>query len=57
MRSDNRMREVLEREVFPFRQLPAGTPNNIPVLDLTYYPNERGPYNYSPLNTSPGAPE
>ncbi|MCB9182861.1 MAG: cell surface protein SprA [Flavobacteriales bacterium] len=46
MRSDNRMREVLEREVFPFRQLPAGTPNNIPVLDLTYYPNERGPYNY-----------
>lgn len=53
MRSDNRMREVLEREVFPFRQLPAGTPNNIPVLDLTYYPNERGPYNYYPLNTSP----
>lgn len=47
MRSDNRMREVLEREVFPFRQLPSGTPNNIPVLDLTYYPRERGPYNYS----------
>jgi cell surface protein SprA len=46
MRGDNRMREVLEREVFPFRQLPAGTPNNIPVLDITYYPEERGPYNY-----------
>ncbi len=46
MRSDHRMREVLENEVFPFRQLPAGTPNNIPVLDLTYYPDERGPYNY-----------
>ncbi|HRD52237.1 MAG TPA: cell surface protein SprA [Flavobacteriales bacterium] len=46
MRSDHRMREVLENEVFPFRQLPAGTPNNIPVLDLTFYPNERGPYNY-----------
>ncbi|MBK7946731.1 MAG: cell surface protein SprA [Flavobacteriales bacterium] len=46
MRSDNRMREVLEREVFPFRQLPAGTPNNIPVLDLSYFPKERGPYNY-----------
>lgn len=52
MRSDNRMREVLENEVFPFRQLPAGTPNNIPVLDLTYYPNERGPYNYYPFNTT-----
>jgi cell surface protein SprA len=47
MRSDNRMRQVLEREVFPFRQLPSGTPNNIPVLDLTYYPNERGPYNFT----------
>ncbi|MBK8499040.1 MAG: cell surface protein SprA [Flavobacteriales bacterium] len=47
MRSDNRMREVLEREVFPFRQLPSGTPNNIPVLDISYYPRERGPYNYT----------
>jgi cell surface protein SprA len=54
MRSDHRMREVLEAEVFPNRQLPAGTPANIPVLDLTYYPNERGPYNYYPLNTSTG---
>ena len=48
MRSDNRMREILEQEVFPNRQLPAGTPANIPVLDLSYYPGERGPYNYSP---------
>jgi cell surface protein SprA len=47
MRSDNRMREVLEQEVFPNRQLAAGTPANIPVLDLTYYPFERGPYNYT----------
>lgn len=47
MRSDHRMREVLEQEVFPNRQLAAGTPANIPVLDLTYYPNERGPYNYT----------
>ncbi len=47
MRSDHRMREVLELEVFPNRQLAAGTPANIPVLDLSYYPNERGPYNYT----------
>jgi cell surface protein SprA len=52
MRSDNRMREVLEQEVFPNRQLAAGTPANIPVLDMTYYPGERGPYNYTP-NLSP----
>ncbi|MCC6599660.1 MAG: cell surface protein SprA, partial [Crocinitomicaceae bacterium] len=46
MQSDHRMREVLEAEVFPNRQLPPGTPPNIATLDLTYYPSERGPYNY-----------
>ncbi|MEO7081594.1 MAG: cell surface protein SprA, partial [Flavobacteriales bacterium] len=44
--ADNRSREVLEREVFPNRQLATGTPSNIPVLDLAYYPLDRGPYNY-----------
>ncbi len=47
MQSDNRTREVLEQEVFPNRQLAAGTPPNIAVLDLAYYPKERGPYNYT----------
>lgn len=46
--TDNRSREVLEKEVFPNRQLATGTPSNIPVLDLAYYPTERGPYNYNP---------
>lgn len=54
MQSDNRMREVLEQEVFPNRQLPTGTPANIPVFDLAYYPSERGPYNYNPNLTSNG---
>ncbi|HOZ39590.1 MAG TPA: cell surface protein SprA [Flavobacteriales bacterium] len=54
IRSDNRMREVLEQEVFPNRQLPAGTPANIPALDLTYYPSERGPYNYNTDLTNDG---
>jgi cell surface protein SprA len=55
MRSDHRMREVLEQEVFPNRQLAAGTPANIPVFDITYYPRERGPYNYAadPLRLNP----
>ena len=48
MQSDHRMREVLEKEVFPNRELPTGTPTNIPVLDVAYYPRERGPYNYNP---------
>jgi len=41
-------RQVLEREVFPNRQLPAGVPTNIPTLDLAYYPDERGQYNFDP---------
>jgi cell surface protein SprA len=46
MRSNHFMREVLETEIFPQRQLPNGQPGNLPVLDIAYYPSERGPYNY-----------
>jgi cell surface protein SprA len=42
----NYQRQVLEREVFPNRQLPAGAPTNIPTLDLSFYPSERGQYNF-----------
>jgi cell surface protein SprA len=54
IKSDHRMREVLEGEVFPNRELPAGTPPLIPTLDMTYYPNERGPYNYELPTGAPG---
>lgn len=55
IQSDNLQREVLENEVFPNRQLPAGTPANIPVLDVSYYPSERGPYNFNadPADVNP----
>ncbi len=43
----NTMREVLEQEVFPNRVLATGTPPNIPIFDLSYYPALRGPYNYT----------
>ncbi len=39
-------REVTENEVFPDRELPAGTPANIATIDFAFYPSERGPYNY-----------
>lgn len=45
-RSNNFTREVLETELFPNKQSPSGQPINIPTLDLAYYPQERGPYNY-----------
>ncbi|MFM7770120.1 MAG: cell surface protein SprA, partial [Bacteroidota bacterium] len=46
IQSNHFMREVLESEVFPNRQLPTGTPPNIATLDLSFYPSERGQYNY-----------
>ena len=43
--SDHRVREVYEREIFPNRDTYFGQPATIPVLNVSYYPNERGPYN------------
>lgn len=51
MKSLPYMREVLQSEVFPNRQLANTTPPNIQTLDLAYYPSERGPYNYNAQNT------
>ena len=45
-------REVTENEVFPDRELPAGTPANIATLDMSFFPSERGPYNYDVQSTS-----
>ena len=44
--SDHRVRQVLETEIFPNRDIQAGTMTNVSVLNLAYYPNLRGPYNY-----------
>ncbi len=50
--SKNSVRQVLETEVFPNKDIPSGTPTNIAVFNLAYYPSERGPYNYDALPTS-----
>jgi len=56
--SDFRMVEIVEADVFPERQLAPGTPLNILTLDLTYFPEERGPYNYDlPSNSADLPPE
>ena len=46
VRQDHRMRQILEQEIFPNRDYQPGTPRNIPTFDLSYWPSERGPYNY-----------
>ena len=48
VRSNHLMRLVENKEVFPNRQLPLGTPENLPTFDLTFDPTVRGPYNYLP---------
>lgn len=40
-------RAVNQQEIFPFRSQGVGN-NNERIFDLAYFPNERGPYNYSP---------
>jgi cell surface protein SprA len=48
--SSHFVREIYEREIFPNRNTPQGLPTNIQVLNLAYYPNERGPYNFNTQN-------
>jgi cell surface protein SprA len=45
--SNHYVRQVLEREVFPFKDTPTGQALNINTLDVAYYPTIRGPYNYT----------
>ena len=46
--SNHLVREVQEKEVFPNKDPDVGTQiSNLPVLDIAYYPKERGPYNYT----------
>jgi cell surface protein SprA len=38
--------EVYEQDIFPNKENPNGIPTRISVLNMAYYPRERGPYNY-----------
>lgn len=51
LQSSHFVREIFETEIFPFKESPSGIPTNIAVLNVAYYPGERGPYNF---DTDPG---
>ena len=51
MLSDSRMRLVNQIDIFPNLQQQYGSIPNIPILELAYYPKERGMYNYDTTNT------
>jgi cell surface protein SprA len=45
-RSNHFVREVLETEIWPNKESPTGIPTPLAVLNMAYYPSERGPYNF-----------
>lgn len=53
--SNNMWRQVFETELFPGKTPPNGQQVVLPVLDLGFYPTERGPYNYDVNSTSMSA--
>ena len=48
VRSNHLMRLVENKEVFPNRQLPLGTPENLPTFDLTFDPSVPRPLQLPP---------
>lgn len=49
--SRNSVRLVRETEVFPNADPPNGQPMNLSVLNLAFFPEEKGPYNFDVLPT------
>src|SRR5690606_23864697 len=47
------VREVLEQEVFPYRQSTTGLPMFLSTLDLAFYPTIPGPYNFTTTGVNP----
>ncbi|MCX6302327.1 MAG: cell surface protein SprA [Bacteroidia bacterium] len=52
LQSSHFVREIFENEIYPYRESTTGIPTNITVLNLAYFPEERGPYNF---DTYPGS--
>jgi cell surface protein SprA len=49
LQSSHFVREIYETEIFPYKESPSGIPTNISVLNVAFYPDERGPYNFDVL--------
>ncbi len=53
LQSSHYVREIYERDIFKNKETPNNIPTNISVLNLAYYPKERGPYNFDYQNVNP----
>jgi cell surface protein SprA len=52
----NTTRRIFNRELYPNLDLTIGQSQVVNTLDLTYYPSERGQYNFNPLAASGSLP-
>jgi cell surface protein SprA len=50
-RSNHFVREVLETEIWPNKESPTGIPSPIAIMNMAFYPSERGQYNYDALSS------
>ena len=46
--SNHYVREIYERELYPNKESTSSESTTLPILNLAYYPRERGPYNLNP---------
>lgn len=51
-RENHFVREVLEKEIFKNVDNATGIDTYLPILNLAFYPKERGPYNFDPKNVN-----
>lgn len=51
--SDHRVRQINEQEIFPDKPIIDGQPSITSTLDLSFYPTQRGPYNYDNSSVTP----
>jgi cell surface protein SprA len=51
--SNHYVREVREEELFPNKDIRYDEASRVPVLNLAFYPKERGPYNLDALGMNP----
>lgn len=57
-RSSHFVREIYEKELFPNKDNPNDIPASIQVLNLAFFPDEKGPYNFEHEETGkPGLSE
>lgn len=52
--SYNSTRRIYSEELYPNVDIAVGQSTVVNTLDLTYYPNERGPYNFNPAAAADG---